>query len=185
MSDDAGRFGASADEMAEYLQVFLDETEEQLEDLVETMLVLEREPDRVDELNEVFRLVHSIKGSAGMMGFDSIMLLAHQLESRFAGLRSGTETLQPALTSLVLRCVDFLRDCTRRLRAGETLSSAANLLEELAAFVPSPTQQATASGEEATERKAVAIQRNRHGPQFPTRSQTPRPAISTGKHRCC
>jgi HPt (histidine-containing phosphotransfer) domain-containing protein len=70
-----------SDEMSEYLQMFMDETEEQLEDLVEVLLVLEREPDSVDELNEAFRLIHSIKGSSGMMGFDNITMLTHHLDA--------------------------------------------------------------------------------------------------------
>ena len=61
-----------SDEMSEYLQMFIDETSEQLDGLVEVLLVLEREPQSVDELNEAFRLVHSIKGSSGMMGLDNI-----------------------------------------------------------------------------------------------------------------
>ncbi len=120
--------------MLEYLQMFLDESEEQLEDLVETMLLLERDPDSADDLNEAFRLIHSIKGSAGMMGFENITILTHHLESRFERLRSGLDKLDPATMNLVLRCVDFLRECTGRLRSGQELGSAAELLEELRAL---------------------------------------------------
>ena len=120
--------------MLEYLQMFLDESEEQLEDLVETMLLLERDPDSANDLNEAFRLIHSIKGSAGMMGFENITILTHHLESRFERLRSGLEKLDPATMNLVLRCVDFLRECTGRLRSGQELGSAAELLEELRAL---------------------------------------------------
>ena len=46
MTDNMENSGNPADDMAEYLQTFLDETEEQLDDLVETMLALERNPAR-------------------------------------------------------------------------------------------------------------------------------------------
>ncbi len=131
MSDPPQNSGDSFHEMSDYLQVFLDETEEQLEDLVETMLVLEGRPGRQEELNEAFRLIHSIKGSAGMMGFDPITALAHHLENCFESIRSGARQLDGSMTSLVLRCVDFLRDCTGRLRGGEPLVGAAELIEEL------------------------------------------------------
>ena len=72
MTDNVPQPGNPADDMAEYLQTFLDETEEQLDDLVETMLALENDPHNREDLNEAFRLIHSIKGSAGMMGFDNI-----------------------------------------------------------------------------------------------------------------
>ena len=75
MTDDLENSGNLADDMAEYLQTFLDETEEQLDALVETMLALERNPSSNGDLNEAFRLIHSIKGSAGMMGFDSMAVL--------------------------------------------------------------------------------------------------------------
>ena len=75
--------GMPADEMAEYVQMFVDETSEQLDDLVEALLVLETKPDSPSHLNESFRLIHSIKGAAAMMGLDSITLLTHHLENQF------------------------------------------------------------------------------------------------------
>ncbi len=131
MSDSHHKPDDLAGDMAEYLQTFLDETEEQLDDLVETMLALERQSSSQNELNEAFRLIHSIKGSAGMMGFDNITVLTHHLESHFERLRSGLAQLDERTMGLVLRCVDFLRQCNSRLRDGEQLRSATELLEEL------------------------------------------------------
>lgn len=131
MSDDQDAASGLPDELSEYLQTFLDETEEQLDDLIDTMLVLERDAADRESLNEAFRLIHTIKGSAGMMGLDNIATLTHQLENRFERFRAGVEQLDEMTTSLVLRCIDFLRDCTGRLRSGQALGSAAELLEEL------------------------------------------------------
>ena len=132
MTDQPGYPGDSiSQEMSEYLQVFMDETDEQLEGLTEALLVLEQEPESVEHLNEAFRLIHSIKGSAGMMGLDSIAALTHHLESRFEHLRSGATRLDESTMNLVLRCIDFLRECVKRLRAGEPLGSAGQLLREL------------------------------------------------------
>ena len=119
------------DEMSEYLQTFLDETEEQLDDLVETMLLLENASTNEAGLNEAFRLIHSIKGSAGMMGLDNITVLTHHLENRFERFRSGTQQLDEQTMNLVLRCIDFLRDCVDRLRDDQTLGSPTELLTEL------------------------------------------------------
>lgn len=123
--------GHSSDDMAEYLQAFLDETEEQLDSLVETMLALERDSTNRDELNEAFRLIHSIKGSSGIMGFDNIAVLTHQLENRFERFRSGADRLDEPTMNLVLRCIDFLRQCSEQLRRGGELASGAELLDEL------------------------------------------------------
>ena len=131
MADNIDGAGGLGDEMQEYLHTFLDETEEQLDDLVETMLSLEQDADNTQELNEAFRLIHSIKGAAGMLGLDSITTLTHQLENRFERFRSGLARLDEPTMNLVLRCIDFLRLCVERLRSGQPLGGATELLEEL------------------------------------------------------
>ncbi len=131
MSDKSTNAADFDDDMSEYLQTFLDETEEQLDDLVETMLSLENISTNPEDLNEAFRLIHSIKGSAGMMGLDPITVLTHHLENRFERFRSGTERLDEPTMNLVLRCIDFLRHCNARLRDGESLRSPTELLDEL------------------------------------------------------
>ena len=121
----------SADDMSGYLQMFLDETEEQLDDLVESLLVLENAPENPAELNEAFRLIHSIKGAAGMLALESITVLTHHLENRFEQFRSGAGHLDQPTMNVVLKCIDFLRECNARLRGGSPLGSPAELLEEL------------------------------------------------------
>ena len=133
----------SPEEKAEFLQIYLDETEEELDALVETLLVLENEPDSRDHLNEAFRMVHSMKGAAGMMGFQDITALTHQLESRFEKLRSRTVRLDQPTMAVALKCVDFLRQCNEQLRQGEPFSSVGSLLKELHALDPPPLASAT------------------------------------------
>lgn len=131
MSDTPQSSGDLSGDASGYVQLFIDETEEQLEDLVETILTLEQNPESAEELNEAFRLVHSIKGSAGMLGLDSITALTHHLENHFEWFRSGVRALDQPMANLALRCVDFLRGCTQRLRQGQSLGSATELIEEL------------------------------------------------------
>ncbi len=124
--------------MATYLQMYLDETSEQLDALVETLLALEGNPTHTGQLNEAFRLIHSIKGSSGMMGLDSITVLTHHLENHFERIRSGLHLLDRAMMDLVLRCIDFLRECNQRLRHNQALASAPELLDELSRYVAAP-----------------------------------------------
>lgn len=123
--------GMPSEDMAQYLPMYLDETAEQLDALVESLLVLEEHPTDADQLNEAFRLIHSIKGSSGMMGLDGVTVLTHKLENHFERLRSGLQELDQSSMGLILRCIDFLRECNQRLRQGEPLGSAPALLEEL------------------------------------------------------
>lgn len=121
----------SASDLSQYLQMYVDETEEQLDDLVETMLALEDSSENMGLLVNAFRLLHSMKGAAGMMGFDQITVLTHHLESRFERLRSGRIRLDQVTMNLTLRSIDFLRQCNERLREGGELPTPDTLLMEL------------------------------------------------------
>ena len=134
MTDNHDNSENLADDMAGYLPAFLDETEEQLDDLVETLLILESDFNNSEALNESFRLIHSIKGSAGIMGFENITVLSHHLENRFEQFRSGKASLDESTMNLVLRCIDFLRECTDRLRKGQALGNSSELLVEVKAL---------------------------------------------------
>ncbi len=123
-----------ADEMGDYLRLYLDETDEQLDGLVETFLQLETDPANAQGLNEAFRLIHSIKGSSALLGLDRITSLTHHLETHFERLRSGRQQLDTATINVVLRCIDFLRECNGRLRNGEALHSAGDLLDQVKAL---------------------------------------------------
>ncbi len=142
--------GMPSEEMAQYLQMFVDETSEQLDELVEALLVLERNPTSTNQLNESFRLIHSIKGAAAMMGLDSITLLTHHLENHFERLRSGLWTLDGTMMDLVLKCVDYLREATIKLREGKPLSSAPELIERLSATENQGPTHASALNPSAT-----------------------------------
>lgn len=106
-------------EMAEYLQVFIDESTEELDHLVEAMLVLEKDPSNTPSLQSAFRMLHSLKGSCGMMGFEAAGNFAHQLEDQFESYRNGTKTIHREATTLMLRSIDYFRDFVQRLRQGE------------------------------------------------------------------
>lgn len=148
--------------MAEYLQMYLDETSEQLDALVETLLALEVNPTDADQLNEAFRLVHSIKGSSALMGLDSVTVLTHQLENHFERLRSGLQRLDRSMMDLILRCIDFLRECNRRMRAGQELGSAPELLEQLNSYRPGEPELKPAKPAAAPLRPTVRTKRDYH-----------------------
>jgi two-component system chemotaxis sensor kinase CheA len=168
--------GMPSEEMAEYVQMFVDETSEQLDELIQVLLILESNPDSPSHLNESFRLIHSIKGAAAMMGLDSITLLTHHLENHFERLRSGLETLDKSLMDLILKCVDFLRNAVTMLREGRPLVSAPELIEQLARSlseirVAANTGQTTHQPEEPKEVKSTSqSQLTNENQQSPTLS---------------
>jgi two-component system chemotaxis sensor kinase CheA len=144
-----------ADEMGDYLRLYLDETDEQLDGLVETFLQLEHDPADAQGLNEAFRLIHSIKGSSALLGLDRITSLTHHLETHFERLRSGHRQLDTATINVVLRCIDFLRECNQLLRAGEPLHSAGELLDQVKALEHEADRRSTPRQPPATQRSAT------------------------------
>jgi len=105
------------------LEVFIFETQQLLESLEETLLQSEKEKSLTDEhINEIFRIMHTIKGSASMMSYDSLAKLAHALEDLFDKIREGkTRTDADALDGvfeLVLAASDNFKAEIDKLSAG-------------------------------------------------------------------
>jgi len=121
-------------ENAQYLQVYIEESEEELEGLIEAILQLEENPQHGNALHKAFRMLHSLKGSSGMLGFEVVGNFAHELEDRFERYRSGQAVLDAATTTVVLKCVDFFRSFLERLRSGDhTEGDPTTLLDQLRA----------------------------------------------------
>ena len=55
-------------DVSQYLEIFIDETNEHLQNLSDCIMSLEKEPENMDTINEIFRAAHSLKGMAGTMG---------------------------------------------------------------------------------------------------------------------
>src|SRR5271165_2148683 len=105
----------ATDGMEEIVREFLAESAEGL-DLMERELVeLERDPASPERLAEIFRAVHTIKGSSGMLGYPKMESVAHAGESLLGGLRDGKLPLNPAVTSGLLAMVDALRVLLRAI----------------------------------------------------------------------
>ena len=105
-------------DLAELMPYYLDETDEQIVGLNDALLKLETDPADAPVLREAFRMIHSIKGSSTVMGFDQVKHLTHHLETYFEQLRGGQRTLDRPTLDLSFRCLDGLRDYHRELRSG-------------------------------------------------------------------
>lgn len=104
-------------DLSELLPFYLDETDEQIASLNEMLLTLEQAPGDEKAMREAFRLAHSIKGGAAVMGFTQVKELTHHLESFFDQIRSGQRSLDRPFLDLCFRCLDALRDYHSDLRA--------------------------------------------------------------------
>ena len=97
------------DEMKEILVDFLAESSEMLESLDQYFVKLEAEPTNTELLNEIFRCMHSMKGSAGFLGFTHLVEVAHEAESLLNKLRQGEMSVSPFIIDIILEAVDSVK----------------------------------------------------------------------------
>src|SRR5256886_15628782 len=97
MADDAMN-----DEMKEIVQDFLVESQEVLDGLDQRFVALEKNPDDADLLNEIFRAAHSMKGSAGFLGFTRLVDVAHHAESILNKMRQHEMAVERSVVDTIL-----------------------------------------------------------------------------------
>lgn len=96
-------------DVSQYMGLFLDEAEEQLQILDESIIVLEHDKENMDLLNKIFRAAHTLKGSSASMGFDNIARLTHAMESVLDRLRHRDLAVTTEIANLLLESLDNLR----------------------------------------------------------------------------
>jgi two-component system chemotaxis sensor kinase CheA len=107
------------------VQTFLAEAEETLVHMEQSMVLLESRPGDDEMLHSLFRDAHTLKGAAGLVGFDGVRDVAHDLEDVLERLRKRTLAVSDGLVTLLLRSVDVLREAVSDAAAGSTVASAA------------------------------------------------------------
>ena len=105
-------------DMSQYLDAFLDETDDNLQRLDDMLLALEKNMTDIDVINEIFRSAHTLKGMAGTMGFTQMMGLTHAMEDRLDEARKGTLPLTEADMNLLFTGLDNLQAMADSIRGG-------------------------------------------------------------------
>lgn len=123
--------------MEQALQTFFDESRDLLEEMERILLDVETRQTSDEELNALFRAMHTIKGSAGLFALDDIVHFTHQVENVLDQLRDGQLTLDGPLAELLLRCHDQVEALLNAAGNGEAAPNdrSAALLAELTAHV--------------------------------------------------
>ena len=94
----------------QYLEIFLDETNEHLQSLSDQLMILENEPENADTINEIFRAAHSLKGMAGTMGYKRMQALTHDMENVFSEIRNGKMKVTSNLVDVLFQTLDALEE---------------------------------------------------------------------------
>lgn len=107
--------------MAEFHQVFFEESHEHLENMEQLLLALDLAAPDPEELNTIFRAAHSIKGGSGIFGFTALTSVTHVMENLLDKTRKGTFELSSSVIDLLLRTVDTLSHILNLYREEEPI----------------------------------------------------------------
>ncbi len=95
-------------EMSQYLEVFIEESKENLQSCNEQLLELEKNPENLSIVNEIFRAAHTLKGMSATMGYEDLANLTHKMENVLDGIRNEKIYVSPEVLDVVFKSVDDL-----------------------------------------------------------------------------
>ena len=125
---------------ATYKEAFLSEAREHLDYLNEGILNLEKDPENVEYINQVFRACHTLKGNSSMMGFSKFSDLAHKMENVLGKIREKQLSVEPDTINLLLEGSDLLEIGLDQIASSETDNiETDHLLDELEMLAHSKT----------------------------------------------
>lgn len=157
-------------DVSQYLEIFLDESREHIQNLNTQIMDLEQNPESEDTINEIFRAAHSLKGMAGTMGYKRMQTLTHDMENVFSEVRNGNIKVKANMIDILFQCLDALEEYVDNIQntADEGTNDNAPLIKMLndvlnegkgaaaapaAAEAPKETPAAPTAGSGALEEK--------------------------------
>ncbi|OMC82875.1 chemotaxis protein CheA [Viridibacillus sp. FSL H8-0123] len=102
----------------QYLEVFIDESKEHLQSCSESLLELEKNPDDLAIVNDIFRNAHTLKGMSATMGFEDLADLTHKMENVLDAIRNEKIKVTPEILDVVFESVDHLEEMVNDIASG-------------------------------------------------------------------
>ena len=147
-------------EVNQYLEMFIDESKEHLQSCSELLLELEKNPNDLAIVGEIFRSAHTLKGMSATMGFEDLADLTHKMENVLDAIRNEKIKVTPEILDVVFESVDHLEAMLEDIFAGgdgkRDVSSTVNLLKQIESGespVASPVKTEQSSSSETSETK--------------------------------
>ncbi len=145
-------------DVSQYLEIFLDETNEHLQNLNTQILSLEQDPENMDTINEIFRAAHSLKGMAGTMGYKRMQTLTHDMENVFSEVRNGNIKVKADMIDVLFQCLDALEEYNTNIResSDEGTNDNGALIKRLNDIMSGGSGDDSAPTAQASETQAAA-----------------------------
>ncbi|MFJ7404880.1 MULTISPECIES: chemotaxis protein CheW [unclassified Lysinibacillus] len=105
-------------EVNQYLEMFIEESKEHLQACSEHLLELEKNPDDLAIVGEIFRSAHTLKGMSATMGFEDLADLTHKMENVLDAIRNEKIHVSPEILDIVFESVDHLEEMVMDIANG-------------------------------------------------------------------
>lgn len=105
-------------ETADYLDVFIDESNEHIQVLYDQLMALEKNKDDKSIIDEIFRAAHTLKGMSATMGFSKLADLTHKMENVFDAIKNGRISVDTQTVDIMFTAVDHLNEMTKDIASG-------------------------------------------------------------------
>ncbi len=99
-----------------FVDNYLDELKENIQSVEKGILVLKKDPENPEELSNLLRMLHTIKGSSRMLKYNNIEAASHGIENVFKGIKEGRYAIDNSIIQLVFLTIDYINEAARRIR---------------------------------------------------------------------
>ncbi|ABJ79519.1 chemotaxis protein CheW [Leptospira borgpetersenii serovar Hardjo-bovis] len=133
--------------LGEYTELFLEESEDQIEELNINLLRLEADHKNLSIINDIFRAAHSLKSSAAFVGLYNLSDLAHKMENLLQLTRDGKLQVKLPLVNLLFQCFDLIKYVIRSVAEGNKIETPfTDMIQKLDAYEKDPTSFSNVAG---------------------------------------
>jgi two-component system chemotaxis sensor kinase CheA len=159
--------------MDDLIKEFLIESHENLDRLERDLVELEKDPHDKETLSSIFRTIHTLKGSAGFLGYGQLEAVSHVGENLLSRMRDGLLVINPAIAGALLATVDVVRKMMGEIEASGAPEERdySELIQLLDRLKDGPSNEAQA----ATQAPATPEK----SPAAPLQAESPAPAAAT------
>ena len=149
-------------EMNQYLDLFIDESREHLQNINENLLELEKDPTNIAIVNEIFRSAHTLKGMSATMGYEDLASLTHQMENVLDAIRNNKIMVSSSILDVVFQSIDDLEAMVESISTGgDGKRDVKEIVQKLAA-IEKGTEIIQESVEEKSEIDELTLQYDKY-----------------------
>lgn len=139
-------------ETSQYIEMFLDESREHLQAVNDNLLKLEKHPQNLQLVNEIFRSAHTLKGMAATMDFKDIASLTHQMENVLDKIRNNELAVTTEVIDITFSAIEYLEEMVQAIGEGndgkKDVTALVIRLEQIEKGVAAPQQTDNKTGKE-------------------------------------